>query len=80
MDMVIFLSKRYEIDLTHSGLLYLRPVALPQTQVGFVPGQSVSELVTLPLLCESTDLSGAVSEAPPLSATSPQHSLPTQIH
>ena len=58
----------YEIDLTHSGLLYFRPVALPQTQVRFVPdsidsrrldpwtvGQSVSELVTLPLLCESSD-------------------------
>ena len=84
---------KVEIDLTHSGLFVLRPVALPQTQVRFVPdsiesrridswtvGQSVSELVTLPLLCESSDKSRAVSEAPPLSATSPQHSLPTQIH
>ena len=26
-----------EIDLTHSGLFVLRPVALPQTQVRFVP-------------------------------------------
>ena len=86
-------SLNIEIDLTHSGLFVLRPVALPQTQVRFVPdsidsrrldpwtvGQSVSELVTLPLLCESSDKSRAVSEAPPLSATSPQHSLPTQIH
>ena len=66
---------------------------LLQTHVRFVPdnigslrldpwtvGQSLSELVTLPLLCESSDKSRAVSEAPPLSATSPQHSLPTQIH
>ena len=43
-------------------------------------GQSVSESVTQPLLYESSDKSRAVSEAPPLSATSPQHSLPTQIH
>ena len=28
---------KLEIDLTHSGLFVLRPVALPQTQVRFVP-------------------------------------------
>ena len=68
-------------------------VLLPPTHIRFVPGnigsprlehwsagQSVSESVTQPLLYESSDKSRAVSEAPPLSATPPQHSLPTQIH
>ena len=54
--------KKNEIDLTHSGRIY--PVALPQTQVRFVPDridnprfdlrtveQSVPDSVTLPLLC-----------------------------
>ena len=43
-------------------------------------GQSVSESLTLPWLCESSDKSRALSEAPPLSAMSPQQSLSTQIY
>ena len=81
---------KYEIDLTHLGMFVY---VLLQTHVRFVPdnngslrldpwtvGQSLSELVTLPLLCESSDKSRDVFEAPSLSATSPQYSLSTKIH
>ena len=89
-------QERSEIDifenlvLTLTGRIY--PVALPQTQVRFVPDsidnprldlrtveQSVPDLVTLPLLCESSDKSIADSGSILLSATSPQHSLSPQI-
>ena len=80
-----------EIDLTHSGHIY--PVALPQTQVRFVPDridnprfdletvdQSVPDSVTLPLLCESSDKSIADSGSIPLSAAPPQHfTVPTNL-
>ena len=83
-------NTKHELFWTHSGPFY--PVALPQTQVRFVPDsidnprldlrtveQSVPDLVTLPLLCESSDKSIADSGSILLSATSPQHSLSPQI-
>ena len=64
--MLVYLSGvSIEIDLTHSGRIY--PVALPQKQVRIVPDridntrfdlrtveQSVPDLLTLPLLCDSS--------------------------